>query len=56
MKNKMKQDQVDMLGEKCYKCHKGTFKETTIYDDMEGTLHCTKCGEKTKRWKVRYLT
>ena len=28
----------------CLSCHKGTMKELSIYDDMDGMLTCDKCG------------
>jgi hypothetical protein len=28
----------------CHICHKGTMKELSIYDDMDGMLTCDKCG------------
>jgi len=39
----------DMKGKKCKKCKKGYYEETSIHDDWDGTLHCDKCGDETKR-------
>lgn len=32
----------------CETCHKGTMREMSIYDDMDGMLTCDKCGVRTK--------
>lgn len=40
---------TDMKGQKCQKCKKGTYQETSQLDDMDGVVHCTKCGHPTKR-------
>lgn len=32
----------------CPTCHKGTMKEMSIYDDMDGVLTCNKCGVRVK--------
>jgi hypothetical protein len=32
----------------CEVCHKGTMKEMSIYDDMDGMLTCDKCGVRIK--------
>lgn len=32
----------------CKVCHKGTMKEMSIYDDMDGMLTCDKCGMRVK--------
>ena len=40
---------ADMKGQKCQKCKKGTYQETSQLDDMDGVVHCTKCGHRTKR-------
>ena len=42
---------VDMLGKRCQECEIGTYQETSIFDDWEGVLHCTKCGHEEVRWK-----
>lgn len=31
-------------GQRCVRCKKGTYQETSIQDDMQGVLHCTNCG------------
>lgn len=40
-----------MTGIKCPHCGEGRFKETTMWDEMEGVLHCDSCGKVT----VKYL-
>jgi hypothetical protein len=30
----------------------GVFKETTIFDDWDGYLHCSKCDTAIKRYSV----
>jgi len=42
---------IDMTGKKCKSCKKGVYKETSIHDDMDGVLHCSKCGEQIKRYQ-----
>lgn len=32
----------------CKSCHKGTMKEMSIYDDMDGMLTCDRCGVRVK--------
>lgn len=32
----------------CTTCQKGTMKEMSIYDDMDGMLTCDKCGVRVK--------
>ena len=44
-----KMQQVDMKGKKCTSCKKGTYQETSQMDDMDGVVHCTKCGKGVKR-------
>ena len=39
----------DMMDKKCKKCGKGKYKETSQMDDMDGVLHCDKCGHEVKR-------
>lgn len=46
-----KRDVKDMMGKKCESCKKGKYKETSFHDDMDGVLHCDKCGIETKRYK-----
>lgn len=48
----MHEKDVDMLGKKHEKCG-GTFKETSIQDDMHGTLHCSKCNKQINRRPVK---
>lgn len=40
----MLSEMKDMTGTKCKNCGKGKYKETSIHDDMDGMLHCPKCG------------
>ena len=40
---------MDMTGKKCKKCKKGKYTETSIHDDIDGVLHCDKCGHEVKR-------
>lgn len=39
---------VDMMGKKCKKCKKGTYKERSQHDDYQGTVTC-ECGHSVKR-------
>lgn len=41
---------IDMTGKKCAKCKKGTYGETSQFDDMDGKLHCRKCGHEIARY------
>ena len=43
------EQRVDMKGKKCTSCKKGTYQETSQMDDMDGVIHCTKCGKGVKR-------
>jgi hypothetical protein len=43
---------IDRTGEQCL-CG-GTFEETSLHDDIDGTLHCNKCGEKINRYGNSY--
>lgn len=40
---------TDLTGKKCKECGKGTYQETGFHDDMDGVLHCNKCGSEIKR-------
>ena len=44
----------DMTGTKCLRSKKcgGVYKETNLLDDMDGVLHCSKCGHKISRYKT----
>ncbi len=44
---------IDMSGEPCEDCGKGIYTETGYFDDIDGVLHCNKCGHATKRWIVK---
>lgn len=44
---------IDMTGKVCKNCHKGRYQETSQHDDMDGVLHCPKCGDGTKRWVAK---
>jgi hypothetical protein len=41
---------IDMDGKRCKSCEKGHYKETSLWDDWDGKLHCSKCGHETKRY------
>ena len=41
---------TDLKGTQCTQCGLGEYQEATIYDDWQGTLHCTKCNHKTNRY------
>lgn len=49
----------DLMGTQCInstipsqeKCQ-GRYEETSLYDDWQGNLHCSKCNHKTKRYVV----
>lgn len=38
----------ELFSGNCKSCHKGTTKEMSIYDDMDGMLTCDKCGVRVK--------
>tara|TARA_R110000851_G_scaffold7493_1_gene29075 strand:+ start:1318 stop:1650 length:333 start_codon:yes stop_codon:yes gene_type:complete len=44
---------TDMTGKKHAGCYGGRFKETGFHDNMDGVLHCTKCGERTERYPIK---
>lgn len=41
---------IDLMDQQCSYCQRGTFNETTIYDDMDGVLHCTECNVCVSRY------
>ncbi len=41
---------TDRTGMKCEKCGKGTYQETSQFDDADGVLHCTECGISVTRY------
>jgi hypothetical protein len=41
---------IDHMGKKCKSCKKGTYGETSLWDDWDGKLHCLKCGHEVKRY------
>lgn len=45
---------IDMTNKPCSKkgCS-GVYKETTLLDDRDGVLHCTKCNKEIKRYRKR---
>lgn len=45
----------DMTGKTCFKCEKGKYKETSVHDDLDGKLHCDKCGHSTKKWRAKVI-
>lgn len=44
---------IDVLGETCVKCRSGVYRETSIHDDKDGTLHCSACGVMVERHQKR---
>ena len=40
----------DNMHTDCKKCEDGTYVETGQHDDMDGRLHCIKCGHGIRRW------
>lgn len=40
---------TDLLNSLCYICHLGFFIETSVMDDINGTLHCSNCNYKVER-------
>lgn len=43
-------DSIDYTNEPCKECGFGKYQETSIHDDWDGTLHCTKCGHEVYRY------
>ena len=41
---------TDLIGKRCFKCYTGRYKEISIFDDIDGNLHCDKCYHEVKRW------
>ena len=41
---------IDKKDSICSICGKGTNIETSIYDDMDGVLHCSHCNNKINRY------
>ena len=51
----LKDKHSDMMGVKCLKCKKGTYRQkpfSTYSDDMDGTVQCSKCGDVQKRYPL----
>jgi hypothetical protein len=42
---------IDHMDKDCEKCGKGYYKETSIHDDWDGVLHCSKCNHEVTRYK-----
>lgn len=40
---------TDMMHKRCKSCGKGHYVETSLWDDWDGKLHCSKCNHETKR-------
>lgn len=40
---------MDFLNHICDECHRGRYKETGFFDDMDGLLHCDICGSEVVR-------
>lgn len=49
--NESSKKEIDVKGKKCELCGKGTYKETSQMDDLNGTLHCSKCDKMVDRYK-----
>jgi hypothetical protein len=45
---------MDYTGTKCNVCHVGTYQETSIYDDWDGTLHCDNCKNRIYRYGEKW--
>ena len=43
-------EDVDLKDEVCKVCGEGTYVETSIFDDMDGLLHCSVCDAPTDRY------
>jgi len=41
---------IDLKNQICSECKKGTYQETSIYDDWDGVLHCSNCNHEVKRY------
>ena len=39
----------DLYNQTCVVCGEGYYTETSIYDDWDGLLHCSKCNHEVKR-------
>jgi len=44
---------IDFTDETCMECGQGTYVETSIFDDMDGVLHCSDCNHKVERYMPR---
>lgn len=42
---------VDMTGVICFNCYRGSYQETSVFSDIDGTLECPHCGDTIERWK-----
>jgi len=52
LKNTIKMSKmIPNLGRKCKKCGGGLYTETSINDNMDGILHCKKCGHEIKAYR-----
>lgn len=45
---------MDYTGTKCNVCNVGTYKETSIQDDWNGTLHCDNCSNRIYRYGEKW--
>lgn len=41
---------IDWLNKLCSMCKKGHYQEKSVMDDITGTLWCSKCNHKKKRY------
>lgn len=42
---------IDQTDKKCENCGDGIYVETSMFDDIDGVLHCNICDEKVKKWR-----
>lgn len=41
---------IDNIDKRCSQCKKGKYIETSLFDDIDGKLHCSKCKHEIKRY------
>lgn len=44
-------DMKDRTNTHCSRCRRGKYKELYFHDDMDGVLHCDKCGQTVNRYE-----
>lgn len=51
----MERDDTETRDNKGRQCEEdscdGTYQETSVFDDMDGVLHCERCGIEIKRYE-----